>query len=156
MKFLILEASTAKEKWSDLAVENYLEKISHFFKIELQACETASRSRQQKDVKLKEDSEAILKKIKDDDYVILLDERGENLDSIAWSKSIEKIMNSGKKRAVFILGGAYGVDQRVKDRAQKKICLSPMVLNHLVARTVLLEQVYRSLTLINNLPYHNE
>lgn len=69
---------------------------------------------------------------------------------------IEQIQNSGKKRSVFVIGGAFGVDETVKARAQKTICLSSMVLNHLVAKVVVLEQIYRSFTILGHLPYHNE
>jgi 23S rRNA (pseudouridine1915-N3)-methyltransferase len=155
MKIVLLEAPSAKEEWADSLEQKYSEKLKHFIGFEVIKCKTASNSRSNSDQKKKEDSLALLKQIRDDDYVILLDENGESKDSIAWSKLIEKQMVGGKKRLVFIVGGAFGVDENVKTRAQKKLSLSPMVLNHLIAKSVVLEQIYRSFCIIKGLPYHN-
>ena len=80
---------------------------------------------------------------------------GRDLTSIEFSKQIEKIETSGKKRTVFIIGGAYGVSENVKMKVNLKISLSKFIMNHLVAEVVVLEQIYRAHTIINRIPYHN-
>ena len=86
----------------------------------------------------------------------MLDEKGKKHDSIQFAKLIESIQESGKKRGVFIIGGAFGVSEDIKKCSQKTICLSDLTMNHLVAEIVLLEQFYRALTIIKRISYHNQ
>ena len=134
----------------------YSEKISHFTKFEIKDLGSVKSSRENPENKVKAESEKLLKYFKLDDFIVLFDERGETPDSVQFAKKLEKIMNSGKKRTLFIIGGAYGVGQDVRSRANVTISLSSMVMNHLVAEIVALEQVYRAFTILKNLPYHNQ
>jgi 23S rRNA (pseudouridine1915-N3)-methyltransferase len=153
---VLLTANTAHEKWCDLATELYLEKINHFVKFELLKIRSPKAARNQSGKKKEDESKLFLEAISSDDYVVLFDERGESFDSRQFSKKMEKIQNSGKKRTVFILGGAFGVTEEIKKRAQLQVSFSKMVFNHLVAQTVALEQIYRGFSILNNIPYHND
>lgn len=155
MKFVLLNLNTAKEKWADQAQELYLEKINHFIKFEAVSLKTDSLSRSQKEWRLQKESESIFKFLKEDDYLVLFDERGKTFNSVDFSKQINSILNSGKKRVIFLIGGAFGVHEDVRSRANLKISFSTMVFNHLVAEVVALEQIYRAFSIIKNLPYHN-
>lgn len=155
MKFILLNLNTAKEKWAEQAEELYLEKINHFIKFEVVGLKTDNLSRSQKEVRLQKEDENIFKFLKDDDYLVLFDERGKAFNSLDFSKQINSILNSGKKRVIFLIGGAFGVSEDVRTRANLKVAFSTMVFNHLVAEVVALEQIYRSFTIIKNLPYHN-
>ncbi len=156
MKFLLLTCATASESWADEVEALYSKKISPFVSFEIKHLKIKKASRDDRELKLKGDSDALLAEIKPDDYVILFDERGDLLDSRKFAQKIEATLNSGKKRVVFVIGGAYGVDDRIRTRAQMKVGLSKMVLNHLVAQTVVLEQIYRAFAILKNLPYHND
>ena len=147
--------ATAKEDWSEVASELYKKKISYFMPIEIQTLKAKKSSREDQDYKRNEESELLLKNLTQDDYVILFDERGNSLDSIQFSKKIELVLSSSKKRAVFIIGGAFGVNEDVRTRANLKVALSPMVMNHLMAQAMSLEQIYRAFTIIKRIPYHN-
>jgi 23S rRNA (pseudouridine1915-N3)-methyltransferase len=155
MKFVLYNLATAKEAWADEAARLYTQKISHFNPFEIQTLKPKKSSREDAAVKKKEESELILSSLSNDDFVILFDERGKSFNSIEFSKKMESVLSSSKKRAVFIIGGAYGVSDEVRQRAQLVVTLSPMVMNHLLAQTVALEQIYRAFTIIRNLPYHN-
>lgn len=155
MKFVLLTLTTAKEAWAQEAKELYTQKIKPFVPFEIKELKPKKSGRDQKEFKLKEESELILDELSSDDFVILFDERGKSLSSEEFSQQIEKIFLSGKKRAVFIIGGAFGVDESVRKRAQVVVSFSKMVMNHLVAQTVALEQVYRGLTILKKIPYHN-
>jgi len=155
MKFILLTLTTAKEPWAQEARELYTQKIKPFIPFEVKELKPKKTARDQKEYKLKEESEMILNEITSDDFVVLFDERGKSISSEEFSQQIEKIFMSGKKRAIFIIGGAYGVDESVRKKAQVCISLSKMVMNHLVAQTVALEQIYRGLTIIKKIPYHN-
>lgn len=100
-------------------------------------------------------SEEILKSVRDDDFVILLDERGKDIDTPGFSKLIDERMQSGLKRLVFVIGGAYGVDDAVKQRANMTYKLSSLVFPHMLVRLILMEQLYRAMTIIDGGKYHH-
>lgn len=155
MKFILYNLATAKEEWAHEVCELYKKKISFFFPFEIQSLKAKKSSRDSADYKRDEESELILKNLSSDDFVVLFDERGLSLDSLQFSKKIENILGSSKKRAIFVIGGAFGVNDQIRKRADLKVSLSPMVMNHLMAQAVSLEQIYRALTIIKNIPYHN-
>ncbi len=155
MKLILFDFRTAKQPWFDAVSELYIKKISAFCEFEIISLKTQKQGRDDSLVKIKFEESELLKKIKTDDFVILFDEMGSDLTSIQFSQHIEKAATSGKKRIVFVVGGAYGVTENIKQRAQLKISLSKMVLNHLIAEAVVLEQIYRALTIQNRIPYHN-
>ncbi len=155
MKFILYNLATAKEDWAVEASELYRKKISFYMPFEIQSLKAKKSAREDADYKRNEESELILKSLSSDDYVVLFDERGSVFDSIAFSKKIENILITSKKRCVFIIGGAFGVNEDVRKRADLKVTLSPMVMNHLLAQVVSLEQIYRAFTIIKKIPYHN-
>lgn len=155
MKFVLYNLATAKESWSDEVCEIYKKKISHFIPFEIITLKAKKSARDDSEFKKNEESEILLKNIGADDFVVLFDERGLSLDSLKFSKKIENILASSKKRAVFIIGGAYGVNENVRARSNLQVSLSPLVLNHLMAQAVSLEQTYRAFTIIKKMPYHN-
>lgn len=113
----------------------------------------ASLSREE--IKIKE-GELILKALKPEDEVILLDERGKEYDSISWASVLEKKMLSSGKDIVFVVGGAYGFSQAVYQRADDKLSLSKMTFSHQIVRLIFLEQLYRAFTIIKGEPYHHQ
>lgn len=155
MKCVLLTVPSAKEDWSDQVESFYLKKINHFIKFEIVKVKSKKNDRNSADLKIAADSNSILEQLSGDDYVILFDEKGEAIDSIKFSQRINQALCTSKKRLVFIIGGAFGVNEDVSKRVNLKISLSNMVFNHLVAETVALEQIYRGFTIIKNIPYHN-
>ena len=155
MKFILYNLATAKEQWADDVSELYKKKISFFVPLEIQTLRAKKSARDDSEFKKQEESSLLLKNILPDDFVILFDERGLVLDSLKFAKKIENILGSSKKRAIFIIGGAFGVNDQVRARADLLVSLSPMVMNHLMAQAVSLEQIYRAFTIIKKIPYHN-
>jgi 23S rRNA (pseudouridine1915-N3)-methyltransferase len=105
-------------------------------------------------IKLKE-GEMILKKLSPGDHLILLDERGKTYSSVQFAAEINNWMNSSKKTVVLTIGGAYGFSDEVKARANGMISLSAMTFSHQIVRVIIMEQVYRAFTILNNEPYHH-
>lgn len=156
MKIVLLTIVSNNEPWFQKAKELYVEKINYFNKFEIEALKASKIDRANAEQKKKIESEMLLKAIKPNDYVVLLDERGKTMDSIRLAQWFEKESSqSASKRMIFVIGGAFGVDEDVKKRANLTLQLGPWTLNHLVAQTVLLEQLYRMMTIIKGLPYHN-
>lgn len=102
------------------------------------------------------EGKAIIKNLADGDYVILLDERGEELRSMQFADLLRKRMLSGIKRLVFVIGGPYGFSDEVYGRADSKLSLSRMTFSHQFVRAIFAEQLYRGFTILNNEPYHHE
>ena len=103
----------------------------------------------------KYESGIMLAQITKDDFVILLDERGKQFTSIEVADLIQQTANASKKRIVLIIGGAYGVEQSVFDRANIVWSLSKLVFPHMLVRLILAEQLYRACTIIRNEKYHH-
>lgn len=155
MKLALFYVESSREEWATRAQEIYQEKISKFCKLEIIKTKSPSAERKNKGYKIAEESKQILSKIREDDFLILMDERGKACDSLEFAEILRR-QEEQPKRTVFLIGGAFGVGEEIQKRANKKISLSPMVMNHHVALTMLLEQLYRGFTIIKKIPYHNE
>lgn len=103
----------------------------------------------------KRETSLLLKHIRSSDYVILLDERGSAFTSPALAERLQALMNQGIKRLVFVIGGAYGVSGELFDRADIVWSLSDLVFPHQLVRLILIEQLYRSQTILNDESYHH-
>ncbi len=102
------------------------------------------------------EAEKILAKLKNNDILILLDEKGLKLNSIEFADFIQKKENQSIKKIIFLIGGAYGFDESIYFRANDKISLSNMTFSHQLIRLIFMEQLYRAYSILKNLPYHNE
>lgn len=103
---------------------------------------------------VQEESERILKRIKPSDYVILLDENGTPFDSPTISRVLELQLASSRHVSI-VIGGAYGVSDEVKERADNIWSLSALVFPHQLVRLILIEQLYRAQSIANHTPYHH-
>ena len=102
------------------------------------------------------EGEAILRQLSDGDYVVLLDERGDEMRSVEFAYWLQKRMNSGVKRLVLVIGGPYGFSEEVYKRSDARLSLSRMTFSHQIVRAIFAEQIYRAFTILNNEPYHHE
>jgi 23S rRNA (pseudouridine1915-N3)-methyltransferase len=104
----------------------------------------------------KAEAESIIKALSKTDILILLDEKGTMLDSPGLAKLIQQKANQSAQRIVFLIGGAYGVDQSIKERANFTWSLSELVFPHMLVRLILAEQIYRACSILANEKYHHE
>lgn len=102
------------------------------------------------------EADKILAKLKNDDFLVLLDEKGKTFNSVEFADFIEKKATHSTKKMVFLIGGAYGFDERLYERANDKLSLSRMTFSHQLIRLIFMEQLYRAYTIIHHFPYHNE
>lgn len=103
-----------------------------------------------------EEGKMVLSKLTADDYLVLLDERGQAFTSVELSRWMERRLSASHRRLVFLVGGAFGFSPEVYDRANEQITLSKMTFSHQMVRLFFLEQLYRAMTILRNEPYHNE
>ncbi|MCC6276939.1 MAG: 23S rRNA (pseudouridine(1915)-N(3))-methyltransferase RlmH [Oligoflexia bacterium] len=147
--------STRIPPWLDQLGQDYKKKISYWIDTNIQYFNSPSHDRDAAQKKIESESEILLDALSQDDFVILCDERGSSLSSEEFAKKLEKILAGGKKRIVLIIGGAYGVNDSVKKRADLKLCLSEFTMTHHLAMAVALEQTYRAMTILKGTSYHN-
>lgn len=144
------------DSFIDEGVKQYFQKTKPWNSIELvtlqvpkkMATTDINRSKQQEE-------EIILKRLQPGHYLILLDERGKMLSSVEWSQQFQQFMNQGVKTLVILIGGAYGVSDVVRQRANQVWSLSKLVFPHQLVRLIIAEQVYRAFSILNNSPYHH-
>jgi 23S rRNA (pseudouridine1915-N3)-methyltransferase len=127
------------------AVKEYVERLSHYTRLEMVEL-SAARSKA-------DEARAILARLQAADWLVALDERGEEMDSVAFSRFVERAQNQSRD-VCFAIGGDEGLDSSVLERARLVLSLSRMTLPHRLARVVLMEQLYRAYTLIRGEPYH--
>lgn len=143
-KIKLIVVGKLKEKFFSEACDEYLKRLSRF--AEVSVCEIKDRPEG-----ISAESSDILQALKG--YVILADINGEGKSSEEFSALIDSIFNRNDTIS-FIIGGSCGVDQRVKDKADKKISFGKMTYPHMLMRVIALEQIYRAFTIKEGLPYH--
>jgi 23S rRNA (pseudouridine1915-N3)-methyltransferase len=154
ISFLILEGKPPE--WVDSTRREYEAKISPFVKFEIKSLKSPSADRESRDVKLKKESEIILRQLDDKDMLVLFDEHGKLAKSSEeFAQMLSRTLESGKSHILFCIGGPYGFADEVYSRAQAKWSLSPLTMNHWLAQLTALEQIYRGLTILKGIPYHN-
>lgn len=152
---LLCVGKTDRTFWTS-AVDDYTKRLKHYVKFSIHYLPNAKAKKKvnPKEIKI-EEARLITQKIKVEDEVYLLDEKGKAYTSTEFSKQIEQHMISGTKRIVFVIGGAYGFTDQLYQKYPKLMCLSKMTFSHQMARLFFCEQLYRAFTIINNHPYHN-
>lgn len=108
------------------------------------------------DTTKEKEGDKILSSLKKEDYVVLLDEKGRDMKSEALAELVENRMVDSVRRMVFVIGGAYGVSKAVEERANYVWKLSSLVFPHMLVRVILMEQLYRAMTIIKGEKYHHE
>lgn len=158
MKIKIIAVGKIKENYLKEGINEYLVRLSPYAKTEIvEVSDSKVKDNPNESDILKvinEEGERILSKIKSGEYVINLDLNKKEFDSIEFSRFIESKLVEGGSSITFVIGGSYGLSQKVKDRANYSISLSKMTFLHQMTRLILLEQIYRSFKIINNETYH--
>ena len=134
----------------------YTKRLKHFLPFETQLIPDIKNAKNMNQEQLKKkEGAAIFKKLDKGDCLLLLDERGKELSSVKFASYLENQLQMSHKRIVFLIGGAYGFSDEVYARANGKISLSKMTFSHQMVRVFALEQIYRAMTILRNMPYHH-
>lgn len=140
-----------KEKFYKEAIEEYTKRLSKYTKLQIIEVEDVNLPNESL-IKQKE-KELIEKNINDKDYVITLEIEGNELNSIELSKKLEQLEQTSPN-ITFIIGGSYGLDEKIKQRSNFKLSFSKLTFPHQLFRVILLEQIYRAFKIKNNESYH--
>ncbi|QAB19317.1 23S rRNA (pseudouridine(1915)-N(3))-methyltransferase RlmH [Leucobacter muris] len=147
----MLAVGKRHEAWVADGIDRYEKRLRKPFDASWQLLPHSSR---EGDAARAEESERILAKVDRDAFLVLLDERGRNVDSPALASALRGAFDSGRTVTV-VIGGAYGVSDRVRERADFVWSLSKLVFPHQLVRLILAEQLYRAQEISAGRPYHH-
>ena len=146
-----------KTKSSELVrlINEYVKRINFYKKFKIIVVNSLkSKKNSEKEIK-KFEGENILKSVKKNELIFLLDENGKSFNSRKFADFLSNKFKTNKS-IVFVVGGAYGFSNEIKQKSNEIISLSEMTFSHQIIRLFFTEQVYRALTILNNHPYHND
>lgn len=156
MKIKFFAIGKEHEPYIKSGVQDFTQRIAHYYSVEWKILSppkyAAALSEPQ--LKLKE-AGLIFSNIRSEDFLIALDEHGRMTDSLQFASFIQDKANNSVKQLVFLIGGAYGLDEAIMKRANFTWSLSPLTFPHQLVRLILAEQVYRACTIIRNEKYHH-
>ncbi|MEF3694730.1 MAG: 23S rRNA (pseudouridine(1915)-N(3))-methyltransferase RlmH [Candidatus Cloacimonadota bacterium] len=153
MNLRLIQFGKSKDAWLLEALAEYQKRLQAFCKLEILELPDESLKHNPSPAQVM-DKEAVLclQKLNRDDYLILLDERGQQKSSLEFSSFLTNI--SDRQNVVFVIGGVFGTSEVLKARADFLLSLSAMTFTHRFARLILIEQVYRAMMIKNNRSYH--
>ena len=157
MKILLLVIGKTSEKYLIDGMSTYNKRLNNYTNFEIIELPNLKNSKNLSKLELiRKEGDMIFRKLKLSDYLVLLDDKGKDFTSLKFSKKLQAWMLMGKKRLVFVVGGAYGFSSEIYDRGDEKLSLSRMTFSHQMVRLFFIEQMYRAYTIISNEPYHHE
>ena len=146
MKILIITVGRKNNRGLEDEISDFTSRVSHFSDMEWKILP-------QSDVE--KEGVAIVNALNDRDYTVLLDEKGKAVDSVGLAAFMQKRLNESIPRLVFIIGGAYGVSDNVREVARATMSLSALTFPHQLVRLILIEQIYRAFTILKGEKYHH-
>lgn len=156
MNIKLIAIGKTDNKQLQTLIEDYQKRLSHYIKFEFEIIPDLKNVKHLSETQQKEkEGELILAKTQNSDILILLDENGKQMNSIAFSNYLQKHMNSGIKTLIFVIGGPYGFSEDLYNRANGTLGLSKMTFSHQMVRLFFIEQLYRGFTILKNEPYHH-
>ena len=157
MKIVLLSIGKTSERYLVDGIQHYQNRLKHYMPFEIIEIPNIKKSQNLSKTELKKKEGILISQhIQSTDYVILLDDKGKASSSLQFAQKLESWLNSGKKRMLFVVGGAYGFSDEIYSKASEKCSLSKMTFSHQMVRLFFAEQLYRAFTILKNEPYHHE
>lgn len=157
MKIQLWSIGKAHEPYVKSGVEDFTKRISNYFKVEWVIIPQPKNAGMMSEMDLKKkEAEVVIQWLDKDDYLVTLDERGKQVSSEGLAEFMQARANAGTKKLVFLIGGAFGIDETVMKRANYTWSLSQLVFPHQLVRLILAEQLYRACTILRNEKYHHK
>lgn len=157
MKIILASVGKQHDAMYKAAIDEFSSRIKKYYSNDWLIIPTPKNAATLSETDLKKaEATNIIATLNKEDYLILLDERGSNISSPQLANYIQQRANESCKRIVFLIGGAYGVDEAIRQRANFIWSLSNLVFPHMLVRTILAEQIYRACSIIKNEKYHHQ
>jgi len=155
VRFRFLWIGSTKETAFASLEKTYLQRINRYVPCDCVAVPELKKSDRRSEAgQLRREGDAVLKKLLPGAFLIVLDERGEELSSTRFAQFIGERLRGNHAEVAFVVGGFLGLTEEITQRADFRLSLSQMTLPHELARVLLLEQVFRAFSILNGLPYH--
>ena len=158
MKIRILAVGKIKEDYFKEAIQEYIKRLSRYLKVEIIEIPDQSivdnPSDKEIEITVDVEGEKILRKIKSNEYVILLDLNQKEFESIQFAVFLQNKFDNFGANLTFVIGGSYGLSSAIKERANDSFSLSKMTFTHQMTRVIFFEQVYRAMKILNNEVFH--
>jgi len=156
MKIVLASVGKPHEVLVKAGIEEFTQRIQKYYGAEWKIIAPPKNAAALNEAALKKaEAELILQQLQPDDYLVLLDERGKNISSPDLASLLQQRANESTKRIVFLIGGAFGVDASIQQRAHFTWSLSKLVFPHMLVRLILAEQIYRACSINRNEKYHH-
>lgn len=157
MNITVMVVGKNTEDFVKAGLSKYYNRIQHYINIKHLEINELKDKKNYAPAQVKErESAFILQQVPKSSILVLLDEGGTQYSSIEFASFLQRQMNKGSKDLCFIIGGAFGVTEEIRTKADHVISMSKMTFTHQFVRVVLAEQIYRAFTILRNEPYHNE
>ncbi len=158
MNITILAVGKVKESFYREALSEYQKRLSRYCRLEIVEVvdepvpEKASPA--EEELIKEREAKRILKRLRENSFVITLEITGKKLDSEKFAKKLENLALAGKSQLVFVIGGSLGLHASVSAQADLKLSFSDLTFPHQLMRVILAEQIYRAFRIISGAPYH--
>jgi 23S rRNA (pseudouridine1915-N3)-methyltransferase len=157
MRILLVLIDKTQDNYLIEGIEVYTNRLKNYTQLDIQTINVPKNVRQRSIPEQKaEEAKLIFNSIANDDFLVLLDEQGKELSSVDFSKFIAQKQNASTKRLLFLIGGPFGFDQKIYERANYKLSFSKMTFSHQMIRLFFAEQLYRAYTILKGEKYHHE
>jgi 23S rRNA (pseudouridine1915-N3)-methyltransferase len=156
MKITLLQTGRTTDKYIVEGIGNYFSRVKKYVSFDIVTIPELRNTKNMpvNEQKIKE-GKKIAEQFNNDDFVLLLDEKGDEYDTIGFARFLEKTLMLRKRRLLFVIGGPWGFSEEIYKRSDARISLSKMTFSHQVVRLLFMEQFYRALTVIKGDPYHH-
>jgi 23S rRNA (pseudouridine1915-N3)-methyltransferase len=157
MQFTVIMIGKTNVSFVQEGVDLFSDRFRHYYQLKFITIPDLKERKNLSPNQIKEkEAELIIQNLPKSAIIIVLDEKGKEFRSLDFAAFIQKQLNTGCKEIVIIIGGAYGIAEAIENKANFKISLSQMTFTHQFIRLILVEQLYRAMTILKNEPYHNE
>lgn len=157
MKTILLVVGRTTDKHFLASIEEYVSRVNHYMPFSIEVIPELKDTKKLSEQEQKQrESELIQKTLQPSDYLVLLDEHGTEYRSVEFAQWIQKKLASSPRRLIFLVGGPYGFANNIYEIAKEKISISKMTFSHQMIRLLFVEQIYRTMTILNGEPYHHE
>lgn len=156
MKILLLQIDKTQDSYLTEGIDVYTKRLKNYCSFEVTTINVPKTIRQRTQSEQKqEEAKLIMGHISQDDFLMILDEKGKEYTSVDFSAVIAQKQNASVKRLVFLIGGPFGFSEAIYKRANLKLSLSQMTFSHQMVRLFFVEQLYRAFTILKGEKYHH-
>lgn len=157
MKITLLVVGKTEDKYLIEGIDKYLKRLKHYIGFNLVVIPEIKNTKNLTEAQQKnKEAELIQKQLSNTDTLILLDEKGKKYTSVQFSAYLNKQMIGSVQHLIFLIGGPYGFDESIYQRANGSMSLSDMTFSHQMVRLFFVEQLYRAFSILKGEPYHHE